>query len=217
MPRDDASRLLMIAMPQEAAVLLGEMQPQQLKPPGGHFSAYRLGKLIIGVSGIGGPNMAALASLLLSRHPGIGSVANFGSAGAYAEAGIENGSVLCVSSVAKWDLHLPMDGYADQIGPENLDTSIPQQAGYPCVPCNSGCSFSEESGRRRKGFPAAQLEDMELYSLAVLCRAHGLPLWSMKFVSNQVGEDAASEFEAGFSTHLRQATGHLATVLDTLQ
>ncbi len=214
MSEPSVNSLLLVAMQEEARPLLERLGDRvRLIDSRGYRSVHRCGTTVIAVSGIGGHNMSAAASSLLSCFPNVKSVANFGSAGAYPGAGLPGGSIRCVSRVCKWDLHLPLAEFDQHFTALEIATEHCLAAGLDAASCNSGCSFSTAEDRLRPGFPQAQLEDMELYSLAALCQAHELPLWSLKFVSNQVGETAVDEFNAGFHSNLETATDVLEGLL----
>ena len=214
MPPDPVNRLLLLAMPGEGRGLHCVSEAREIDRPAEHCLVLQDGTLLIGITGLGGSNMAALASRLLARHPGITHVANFGSAGAYPHAALPTGSLLQVSHVCKWDLHLPLSQFDSQFAPielagfSNVDEEIRR------VICASGCSFSTAADRARPGFPEAEIEDMELYSLARLCQLHNVPLASLKFISNHVGESGIAEFEAEFSRALGRISARASAILD---
>jgi hypothetical protein len=55
----------------------------------------------------------------------------------------------------------------------------------PSVVCVTGSRYSTENDRKSPYFPVeGQVEDMELYGLAVLLQTLGMPLMSVKFVVN---------------------------------
>ncbi|MEZ5338257.1 MAG: hypothetical protein R3F46_08305 [bacterium] len=205
MHSQSASHLLLVAMREEAQPLISGLGLVEIARPDPLRSLYRRGPLLLAVSGIGAHNMAAMAGLALREHPAIEAVANFGSAGAYAAARLPAGRLRCVEQVAKWDLQLPLSGMEKHHPPLRLSGGLPAEQGIPACRCNSGCSFSTREARERPDFPAAELEDMELYGLASFCSLLGLPLWSLKFVSNQVGDTALEEFSREFRTHLHAA------------
>ncbi|MCB1187239.1 hypothetical protein KDL29_08760 [bacterium] len=213
MTTPEVNRLLMIAMAPEAVHFPELLGGAELHRVDSLRWTSRCGNLLIGVSGVGGHNMAAMTSKLLLENPGIREVANFGSAGAYLESGLEVGDCCMVRRVAKWDLFLDIEDFEQFFTQKELSRGPAGSEELPLHDCNSGCSFSREMNRRRPGFPPAALEDMELYSLAALCQLHELPLWSMKFVSNIVSDSSIEDFAQGFVPNVKQASKLMSDLL----
>lgn len=170
-------------------------------------------------------------------------VVNFGAVGAYEDAPhvAALGALVRVAAVVKWDLHVPLPGFEPHM-PHVALADHPALHDLAAVVCATGASFSDPRAReawaarvaaapalvagsdadadvgapareRQPGALRADVEDMELYAAACVCAALGLPLVSLKFVSNWCNANGARDFEEQMPRVLPVAVGRLVQML----
>ncbi len=167
------------------------------------------------LSGVLEHHMVAATALAL-QHLTVDYVVNFGACGTYGDRftkGMtpEIGDTVGVSVSCRFDvadnLHwapprpLPM--------PDNLLTP---------ATCVTGSRYSTPSDYESEYFPAAgDVEDMELYGLCVLLESLGKPLYSIKFVTNEVGPAGREQFRANVVPVRDSAQAVLTELLHSLK
>ncbi len=167
-----------------------------------HTGFYRGHRLNLAITGVLEHHMSAATALVLSRlGDDISSVINFGAVGFYPEhphaPGL--GDVVMVGRVHRFDV----DDNLHWARPIELHTP---DGGLRTVECVTGSRYSTPDDRRSAMFPAAgQVEDMELYGLAVLLRTFGVPLVSVKYVVNAVSSAGRNDSRKNITAFRREA------------
>lgn len=173
--------------PVEGFQLLAQLR----EPRAGLYVGERCSLLISGVfeHHMTAASIAALKHLDFS--PSV--VINFGAAGSY--RGLEGhpeapaiGEVVIVETSYRFDVG------------DNLHWAPPialpvPDLGLRSVTCVTGSRYSTPQDRASPYFPAdGDVEDMELYALAVLMKTLEIPLYSLKFVTNIVEAEGLEDF-----------------------
>lgn len=84
----------------------------------------------------------------------------------------------------------------------------------PVVSCVTGSRYSTAADRQSSHFPhEGQVEDMELYGLAVLLKTFNVPLLSVKYVVNTVGPSGREQLRQNIVPLRQRADAALMRVL----
>ena len=144
------------------------------------------------ISGVLEHHMVAATALCLHRYKPK-RVVNFGACGTYGNRfGVETApkieSVVSVSTSYRFDV----DDNLHWVPPRTLPVVNLSLATANCV---TGSRYSRASDYESIHFPKdGQVEDMELYGLAVLMETFAVPLYSIKYVTNDVGPHGREQF-----------------------
>ncbi|MDH3600027.1 MAG: hypothetical protein OEU26_10365 [Candidatus Tectomicrobia bacterium] len=150
-----------------------------------HAGFYRSAHFHLAITGVLEHNMSAATTLALLRlERQISCVVNFGTVGCYferADSGCPTvGDVVVIRRVYRFDV----DDNVHWARP--IELHVPN-VNLPAVSCVTGSRYSTASDRQSIYFPQeGQVEDMELYGLAVLLQTLRIPLLSVKYVVNTV-------------------------------
>lgn len=169
-----------------------------------HAVFYRGDRFHLAITGVLEHHMSAATALVLLRlgHQ-ISSVVNMGAVGYYHDratsADLAVGDVVIIHRVYRFDV----DDNAHWARP--IDLFLPD-VNLPAVSCVTGSRYSTAMDRRSVYFPhEGQVEDMELYGLAVLLKTLGRRLLSVKYIVNAV------------SAGREQARQHIVTLRHRLE
>lgn len=135
--------------------------------------------------------VAATASALQTLVPT--QIVNFGACGTYGNRFGSTSSPkirdsVCISESLRFDV----DDNLHWVPPRNLRIV---DLGLPTAICVSGSRYSQNADYETAYFPRqGNVEDMELYGLAVLLETLRIPLYSIKYVTNEVGPHGRTQF-----------------------
>lgn len=140
-------------------------------------------------------------------------VINFGAAGSYGtEHAPAVGEVVLVDTVGRFDV----DDNVHWVPPRRLATvDLALDLGLPTVTCITGSRYSTPRDRASEHFPDGHVEDMELYALAVLLETLGIPLLSLKYVTNLVDGGGREQFRDNVEANRDRAYRALEGLLQT--
>ena len=86
------------------------------------------------------------------------------------------------------------------------------------VACVTGSRYSRAKDREAVYFPhCGEIEDMELYALAVLLETLEVPLYSIKYVTNQVGSEGRNEYRQNVVSAMANGERALQALLSILE
>lgn len=166
------------------------------------------------ITGVLEHHMVAATSLYLCQQRA-NRVVNFGAFGTYGTLfGERNapriGDVVSVSTSLRFDV----DDNLHWVPARTLEEF---DIGLESVVCATGSRYSRPSDYVTDCFPkTAHVEDMELYALAVLCETFGVPLHSIKYVTNEVGHDGREQFRKNVVSARDAGYRALISALDTI-
>jgi len=215
-----ASPLVVVASEKEGMGLvkrLGLRRDPEIRLPGlcreKNSGLYCGDKLNLAITGVYEHNMTAAVSLVLhhaNRNPLF--VLNFGAAGLYAHhhvnAGLTIGDMVHVQKVCRFDLDDNVH-WAPSVDLRCSDACLPKAV------CVTGSRYSTENDRRSPYFPKdGQIEDMELYGLAVLLQTHKIPLISIKVIANLVVSDGRQQMRNNLSAMISAAEERIISAID---
>lgn len=170
-------------------------------------------QLNLAITGVLEHNMVAATSLIL-RHlkESVSFVLNFGAVGYYPQqhegVSLTVGETVLVRQVYRFDV----DDNLHWVPPVTLSTPAIDLQSVICV---TGSRYSTEKDRESPYFPkSGQVEDMELYGLAVLLQSLKIPLISVKFVSNIVNADGREQMRQNLSSLRKRAEQTVIKVLE---
>lgn len=207
LPKPEKKTLLLIALSAEA----GGFIPADAKPcwqnpdspaesedaPELHQQrAYRLSDtLTLGLSGPMGHSMVSVASRLLLDSQGSAPferLVNFGAVGRYTwSSTTKTLKAYCVGASLRWDQVIPLRGF--EFYGQAAELHVPQ--GKHGVCCLTGNRFTSNFEQLSRGaLLQGDVEDNELYDVARWSQLVGLPLTSIKFVTNDATPDGVTEF-----------------------
>jgi len=174
---------------------------------------YRGKRLNLAITGVLEHNMVAATSLVLLRfgHE-VPFVVNFGAVGCYQQCQVYGcptvGDTVLVRKVCRFDV----DNNVHWVPPLALSTPDDD---LPAVVCVTGSRYSTAHDRTSPYFPVdGQVEDTELYGLAVLLQNLEIPLLSVKFVVNTVRTDGREQMRQNLSLIRQRAESVLLKVLE---
>ena len=218
MSANKVNKLVAIALWGEACDLLSLLGAVQISRDLSFRSLHIWRDSLIVVTGLGQHNMTAACSAVIRDYPSIEEVVNYGTAGAYIGNDLNPGELVEVSQVSKWDLYLDIAGFENQIETVDLESGVRAFPGLRQVTCNSGCSFSKVADRSRITFPCGDIEDMELYGLAVLSMALGMKCKALKLISNHISDETSSAavFEHDFQVICLEKAPMVAELLSSI-
>ena len=170
-------------------------------------------QLNLAITGVLEHNMVAATSLVLLRlgHE-VPFVVNFGAVGCYQQRHAYScptvGDTVLVRKVCRFDV----DDNVHWAPPLALSTPDDD---LPAVVCVTGSRYSTEYDRTSPYLPVdGQVEDMELYGLAVLLQTLDIPLLSVKLVVNIVSTDGREQMRQNLSLVRQHAESVLLKVLE---
>jgi nucleoside phosphorylase len=144
------------------------------------------------ISGVMEHHMTAATALACSvEKPSY--VVNFGACGTYGDrfgskSAPAAGDVVMVSQCLRFDV----GDNLHWVPPREIETA---EIGLPTATCVTGSRYSRPSDYKSEFFPrAGHVEDMEIYGLAVLLETLEVPLYGIKFVTNEVGPMGREQF-----------------------
>ncbi len=146
------------------------------------------------ITGVLEHHMVAATALALQAID-VDHVVNFGACGTYgnrfgATSAPAIGDTVGVSLSYRFDV----DDNGHWAPPRRLDVA---DASLPAVACVSGSRYSRDHDYETGFFPMdGNVEDMELYGLSVLMQTLDRPLYSVKYVVNEVGPSGREQFRA---------------------
>lgn len=164
------------------------------------------------ISGVLEHHMVAATALYL-RCYSADRIVNFGACGTYGtQFGAQNppqvGDVVGVSTSLRFDV----DDNQHWVPPRKIETC---DIDLRHVICATGSRYSKLSDYEADGFPKeAQVEDMELYALAVLSEALEVPLYSIKYVTNKVGPSGKEQYRRNVVAAREDGYTKVDTLLD---
>lgn len=191
--------LIVIASQKEAAGLIPRLALK--RDPGFEFACrdrepkigfYRGATCNLAITGVLEHHMVAATALVLARLGGeIPFVLNYGAVGCYRSLsdsdGPKIGETVFIHKVCRFDV----DDNVHWVPAVNL--AVPP-TGLRSVVCVTGSRYSNAKDHKSLFFPSdGQVEDMELYSLAVLLSVFRTPLIALKFVVNFLPSDGPGE------------------------
>lgn len=212
--------VFLVAMREECAGILTSLGLKEVwRSDGGQqavLEGFACGFFVkLGITGILEHNaVGLLARLLHGGCPGSRDVAltsvhacvNFGSVGAYEESRLRIGDAVFVHEVRHYDIDVPT---SDPWHSRNLKLQVPSDAMPNDVVCTSGGRFTQSQ-------PGCDCEDMELYGIASMCNALGLPIYSLKYVANYCNDSGLEDFENNVEHVRAQAEKNLMNFLSHL-
>lgn len=184
--------LIVIASQNEATGLIPRLALQ--RDPSFEFAGrdrepnigfYRGNKCNLAITGVLEHHMVAATALVLSRLGGeIPFVLNYGAVGCYRSTSKANGPAIGETVIVRKVCRFDVDDNLHWVPP--IDLHVPP-VDLRSVVCVTGSRYSNLNDYESPFFPAdGQVEDMELYSLAVLLSAFRIPLTALKFVVNSL-------------------------------
>lgn len=208
-----------IAMESEAEILLDEMQIENVLSACGKtiYTGKAFGKdVMLSVSGVGKVNAAASTAALILR--GANVILNFGAAGGLDPTMTEVAEVYLIEKAVQYDFDLTqlnggevgtLDGETENFLPLFTPASDLQKRTL-----GTGDRFNDSPADHalliRLG---AHLRDMEGAAIAQVCKYAGIPLVSVKAVSDVYGAESTTE---QFQKNLKRAMLSLKAELPAL-
>ncbi|MGI9319385.1 MAG: hypothetical protein ACR2QW_18805 [bacterium] len=200
LPTPAINTLLLVAIEDEAASLLPTKKPDPIwsyppSPDANPMVAWRWPNLTIAITGPGGPNHVAVCTALTAKAEREGEpyarLMNFGGVGAYEWSGLTLGDAVFIRESIQWNFFYPSRDWAWYTEPIS-DLEVPDSwTGRTCL---SGSLFSTDRDRQYPVFLTGDVEEYELYALSRVGQCLGIPVTSLKFVTNPVGPDGASVY-----------------------
>jgi nucleoside phosphorylase len=166
----------------------------------------------LAITGVLEHNMVAATALILLRlQRQISCVVNFGAVGCYRQGadggGPVVGDVVMIRRVCRFDV----DDNVHWARP--IELHVPN-VNVPVVSCVTGSRYSTAADRQSSHFPhEGQVEDMELYGLAVLLQTFQIPLLSVKYVVNTVEPSGREQLRQNIVPFRQRAEAVLMKVL----
>lgn len=217
-PVPDRPTLVMVADQDETTDLIPpDAEPFWRVPASGanEQMAWRFDNLVVAVSGSGGPAITAITACFLNEPPDgvpFAQVVNFGSCGSYSwSTGAQLLGAYFVGESRQWDLFFNFRGWEYANGAMSLWT--PPDGADAALTCFSGGRYSTPSDRHWPMWLAGDVEEYELYSIAWLCLALGVPLAGLKFVTNSPDADATTQKGENLAAARRAGTDLLRSLL----
>jgi len=186
---------IVVAMDSEMELLLSNLHQDNYKVEKNVFKTYEFNinnKEFVGiVSGVGKIKASAATEYLLSQNK-ISKVLNFGMAG-----GIDNSVNIgdIVNVIGSYDNDEDLSAFGQEKVKRQLvsidDFDAPQGI---CVSGDKFVNDYEEAKGINKRYNALCYE-MELSAIALICNMHGVPILSIKYISDKADENAEFDFD----------------------
>ncbi len=212
--------LVVVASEKEAVGLVPQLGLQRdlsfdfpLRERESNIGFYRGTSCNLAITGVLEHNMVAQIALVLSRlTEKVPFVLNFGTVGYYRQKGktqeMTLGDSVLVNTVRRFDI----DDNLHWAPPINL--YVPS-IDLPSAVCITGSRYSTEADHESPFFPAdGDVEDMELYALAVLLHTFQIPLIALKFIVNYVPTDGPAQAQRNLVASRSHAEKTLMKVLE---
>ncbi len=168
-------------------------------------------RVLVVVSGVGKANAAAATQFAIGS--GADEIRNVGVAGGF-EEGMKVGDLYEVDCAVQYDFDLSAVNGTEKGTLNERETPyfpLARDGKYPAKTLGTGDRFTESEADfplfRRLG---VGLRDMEGAAIAQVCERCGVPLYSLKCVSNVIGSGATGQYAAHLAGCLKTLTAALA-------